>query len=89
MHSNVVKLLYWLLSSSITCTHTHTHTRTVAVVTGLQIAIAVLGGFRKSRLDQYVGCLEASLQAVVDQDMNVDGLTLPDNVTYPVSRPSS
>ena len=66
-------------------THMHTHTRTVAVVTGLQIAIAVLGGFRKSRLNQYVGCLEASLQAVVDQDMNVDGLTLPENVTYPVS----
>ena len=71
--------------------HTHIHTRTVAVVTGLQIAIAVLGGFRKSRLEQYVGCLLASLQALVEgqDDMNIGDVTLPENVTYPVSRPSS
>lgn len=56
-------------------------------MTGLQIAIAVLGGFRESRLEQYVGCLLDSLQAMVGPGVDDGNLTLPDNVTYPVSGP--
>ena len=59
------------------------------MVTGIQIAIAVLGEFRGDRLQQYVGCLEASLRAIMTPDNDVNAtpptFSLPDNFTYPVS----
>ena len=60
----------------------------VAVVTGIQIAIAVLGGFRSVRLERYVGCLEASLEESLKdagvENVSVSSIDLPSNFTYPV-----
>ena len=63
-------------------------THLVAAVTGIQIAIAVLGGFRSVRLERYVGCLEASLEDTLKEagvdNINVTSIDLPSNFTYPV-----
>ena len=59
-------------------------------MTGIQIAIAVLGGFRNDRLEQYVECLEASLEESLKEagefSFNDTPIELPSNFTYPVRR---
>ena len=52
------------------------------VITGIQIAIAVLGQFRDSHLEEYVDCLEESLQSEFNANISI-----ADNATFPVSKP--
>ena len=49
-----------------------------ALVVGFQVAIAVLGNFRRGRLEEYVACFEES----IGYD---NGSELPANLTFPVS----
>lgn len=49
----------------------------VIIVSGLQIAIAVLGQFNSRRLEDYVPCVTKQLSLLNE--------SLPDNSTFPVS----
>ena len=59
------------------------------MVTGIQIAIAVLGRFRGDRLEDYFNCFVSSLNVILrDRDM-YPNISIPEilgakNFTYPV-----
>ena len=61
-----------------------------ALVTGIQIAIAVLGGLgsESNRLEDYVKCFEESLEDILKkagvESINGTSIELLDDSTYPV-----